>query len=69
MKKVIDRGKGTKMLNEVKLVDNMSKNLEIFLEISLKFQESIESLKFIVDSVRMSGEFDSRTDSHSTKFN
>ena len=35
MKKVIDRGKGTKMLNEVKPVDNMSKNLEIFLEISL----------------------------------
>ena len=35
MKKVIDRGKRTKMLNEVKPVDNMNKNQEIFLEISL----------------------------------
>ena len=32
-KKVIDRGKGSKTLNEVKQVENISKNLQIFLEI------------------------------------
>ena len=34
MKKVIDRGKGSKTLSEVKPVKNMSKNLQSFLEIS-----------------------------------
>ena len=33
VKKVIDRGKRSKMLSEVKLVENLSKNPENFLEI------------------------------------
>ena len=33
-KKVIDRGKRSKTLSEVKLVENKSKNLQNFLEIS-----------------------------------
>ena len=33
MKKVIDRGKRSKMLNEVKPVENISKNPKSFLEI------------------------------------
>ena len=32
-KKVIDRGKESKTLNEVKQVENISKNLQSFLEI------------------------------------
>ena len=35
MKKVIDRGKRSKTLSEVKLVENISKNLQSFLGISL----------------------------------
>ena len=34
MKKVINRRKRRKTLSEVKLVDNISKNLQVFLEIS-----------------------------------
>ena len=34
MKKVIDRGKKSKTLSEVKPVENISKNLQSFLEIS-----------------------------------
>ena len=32
--KVIDRGKRSKILSEVKLVENISKNLQSFLEIN-----------------------------------
>ena len=35
MKKVIDRGKRSKTMSEVKPVKNISKNLQSFLEISL----------------------------------
>ena len=35
MKKVVDRGKRSKTLSEVKPVQNISKNLQSFLEISL----------------------------------
>ena len=34
MKKVIDRGKRNKTLSEIKPVENTSKNLQTFLEIS-----------------------------------
>ena len=34
MKKVIHRGKRSKTLNEIKLVEDISKNLQSFLEIS-----------------------------------
>ena len=34
MKEVIDRGKGIKTLSEVKPVENISENLQSFLEIS-----------------------------------
>ena len=34
MKKVIDRGKKSKTLSEVKPAENISKNLQSFLEIS-----------------------------------
>ena len=34
MKKVIERGKRSKKLSEVKLVENISKNPQSFLEIS-----------------------------------
>ena len=34
MKKVINRGKRSKTLSEVKQVENISKNLQSFLEIS-----------------------------------
>ena len=34
MKNVVDRGKRSKTLSEVKLVKNISKNLQSFLEIS-----------------------------------
>ena len=36
MKKVIDRGKRSKTLSEVKPVENINKNLQSFLEISLR---------------------------------
>ena len=35
MKKVIDRGKRSKKLSEMKPVENTSKNLQSFLELSL----------------------------------
>ena len=34
MEKVIDRGKRSKTLSEVKSVENISKNLQSFLEVS-----------------------------------
>ena len=37
MKKVIDRGKESKTLSEIKPVENISKNLQSFLEIVLSF--------------------------------
>ena len=73
-KKVIHRGKRGKSLREVKLVKNISKNPQSFLEISLvlkeeeKLPESIEPSKFVSHSARMSREFDSRKDPHSAKF-
>ena len=39
MKKVIDWGKKSKTLSEVKPVENISKNLQSFLEISLVQKE------------------------------
>ena len=41
MKKVIDRGKRNKTLSEVKPVKNLSKNLQSFLEISLKQKDKL----------------------------
>ena len=38
-KKVIDRGKRSKTLSELKPVENISKNLQSFLEISLVQKE------------------------------
>ena len=69
-KKVIHRGKRSKSLSEVKLVKNISKNPQSFLEISIvlkeeeKLPESIEPSKFVSHSARMSREFDSRKDSN-----
>ena len=40
MKKVINRGKQSKTLNEVKPVENISKNLQSFVEISPLKKES-----------------------------
>ena len=40
-KKVIERGKRSKTLSEVKPVENVSKNLKSFLEISLKQKEVV----------------------------
>ena len=65
MKKVINRGKRSKTLSEVKPVENMSKNLQNFLN---QLPESIESSKFVSQRARISGEFDSRKDSQSAKF-
>ena len=45
MKKVIDRGKRSKSLNEVKPVENISKNLQSFLEISPVQKEDLPSHK------------------------
>ena len=45
MKKVIDRGKRSKTLSEVKEVENISKNLQSFLEISHVQKEDIPSHK------------------------
>ena len=44
-KKVIDRGKRSKTLSEVKQVENISKNLQSFLEISLMQKEDLPSHK------------------------
>ena len=43
MKKVIDRRKRSKALSEVKPVENISKNLQSFLEISLMQKEVLLS--------------------------
>ena len=45
IKKVIDRGKRSKTLSEVKLVENINKNLQSFLEISLVQKEVLLSHK------------------------
>ena len=45
MKKVIDRGKRSKTLSEVKLVENISKNPQSFLEISPVQKEAFLSHK------------------------
>ena len=45
MKKVIDRGKRTKRLSEVKLIKNISKNSQSFLEISPVQKEALLSHK------------------------
>ena len=44
-KKVIDRGKRSKTLSEVKQVKNISKNLQSFLEISPVRKEDLPSHK------------------------
>ena len=43
MKKVIDRGKRSKTLSEVKLVENISKNPQSFLEIRPMQKEVLPS--------------------------
>ena len=50
MKKVINRGKRSKALSEVKLVENISKNLQSFLEISLMQKEVLLSHKLQGDA-------------------
>ena len=45
MKKVINRGKRSKTLSEVKQVENISKNLQSFLEISPMQKEDLVSHK------------------------
>ena len=45
MKKVIDRGKRSKTLSEVKPVENINKNLQSFLEISPMQKEVLLSHK------------------------
>ena len=45
MKKVINRGKRSKTLSEVKPVENISKNLQNFLEISPMQKEVLPSHK------------------------
>ena len=45
MKKVIDRGKKSKTLSEVKPVENISKNPQSFLEISPVQKEVLPSHK------------------------
>ena len=44
-KKVIDRGKRSKILNEVKPVENVSRNLQNFVEISPVQKEVLPSHK------------------------
>ena len=83
---MIDRGKRSKTLSEVKLVENISKNPQNFLDISPvqkevflshKLQDRAyeyknlfglkgdnKSSKFVLHRAGMSGEFDSRKDSH-----
>ena len=77
-KKVINRGERSKTLTEVMSVQNISKNLQSFLEItpvqkevllSQKLEDhAYEDNKFVSHRARMSGEFDSRKDSYSAKF-
>ena len=43
--KVIDRGKRSKTLSEVKQVENISKNLQNFLEVSPMQKEDLPSHK------------------------
>ena len=45
MKKVIDRRKRSKTLNEVKLIENIGKNPQSFLEISPVQKEALLSHK------------------------
>ena len=45
MKKAINRGKRSKTLNEVKLVENISKNLQSFIEIRRLQKEFLFSHK------------------------
>ena len=45
MKKVINRGKRSKKLSEVKPIENISKNLQSFLEISPEQKEVLRSHK------------------------
>ena len=45
MKKVIDRGKRSQTLSEVEQVENISKNLQSFLEISPVQKEVLPSHK------------------------
>ena len=45
MKKVIDRGRRSKTLSEVKQVENISKNLQSFLKISPMQKEALPSHK------------------------
>ena len=45
MKKMIDRGKGSKTLNEIKIVENINENLRSFLEIGYMQKEVLTSLK------------------------
>ena len=102
---MIDRGKRSKTLSEVKPVENINKNLLSFLEISPMQKEVLlshkvqdhtyeyknpfrlkednfsqrhyqnqsshpgfETSRFVSHRARMPGEFDSRKDSQSTKF-
>ena len=58
LKKVIDRGKRSKTLSKVKPVKNINKNLQI----------NHQPSRFVSHRARMSGEFDSRKDLQSTKF-
>ena len=44
-KKVINRGKRSKIVSEVKPVENISKNLQSFLEVSLAQKEVLLSHK------------------------
>ena len=45
MKKVVDRGKRSKTLSEIKLIKNVSKNPQSFLEISPMQKEALLSHK------------------------
>ena len=45
MKEVVDRGKRSKTLSEIKLIKNVSKNPQSFLEISLMQKEATLSHK------------------------
>ena len=45
MKKVIERGKRSKTLSEVRSVESISKNMQSFLEISLVQKEVLPSRK------------------------
>ena len=46
-KKVIDRGKRSKTLREIKPVENVSKNLQSFLEVSPVQKEVLLSYKLL----------------------